>query len=251
MSLWAEIQAAKALVAADQAKLSEDEAALAALQAQQVGGGVDVSHFQGAVEWPKVKAAGLAFAFPAIADGDVRDSVYDERAALDAVRAAGLVTGVYYFGRVASPSNEERNGREEAAMAIYFARSIGWGQKGDLPLAYDFETLNGQPADKASLHVSQFVNTYKYVMGHLPIVYTNPATWAQVAGLLTPEQSATISKCPLWVSHWGVSSPTVPSTWSDWQFWQWTNEGSVSGITGKVDRDRFSGTQAAFDAIRI
>jgi len=49
----------------------------------------------------------------------------------------------------------------------------------------------------------------------------------------------------LWVAHWGVNAPTVPAqNWGgrSWTFWQYTNCGSVPGISGCVDLDRFNGT---------
>jgi len=50
----------------------------------------------------------------------------------------------------------------------------------------------------------------------------------------------------LWIAHWGVRRPTVPAgNWGGrgWTFWQWTSDGSVSGIQGRVDKDRFNGSR--------
>ncbi|MGZ8571501.1 MAG: InlB B-repeat-containing protein, partial [Actinomycetota bacterium] len=50
---------------------------------------------------------------------------------------------------------------------------------------------------------------------------------------------------PLWIAHWGVSSPAVPADdWggAGWTFWQWTSTGHVAGIDPNVDRDRFNGS---------
>ncbi len=45
---------------------------------------------------------------------------------------------------------------------------------------------------------------------------------------------------PLWVSGY-VSSPPMPGGWSDWTFWQFTDNASISGITGGVDCSYFHG----------
>jgi GH25 family lysozyme M1 (1,4-beta-N-acetylmuramidase) len=49
------------------------------------------------------------------------------------------------------------------------------------------------------------------------------------------------SKSPLVVANWTTaSSPSIPSGFPYWTFWQYTDSGSVSGVSGAVDRDRFS-----------
>jgi hypothetical protein len=61
----------------------------------------------------------------------------------------------------------------------------------------------------------------------------------------------------LWVAHWGVSSPTVPANnWGGhgWTFWQYTSDGTVNGISGRVDLDRYNGTDltpVAFSAFKL
>src|ERR1044072_4305833 len=49
---------------------------------------------------------------------------------------------------------------------------------------------------------------------------------------------------PLWVAHYDVQSPTIPQGWSNWEFWQHSQSGSVSGVTGSVDLDWFNGSLA-------
>src|SRR5262249_59097656 len=48
--------------------------------------------------------------------------------------------------------------------------------------------------------------------------------------------------CPLWVANYGVTCPSMPTSFSEWKFWQYTDSGSVSGISGAVDLDQFNGT---------
>jgi hypothetical protein len=52
----------------------------------------------------------------------------------------------------------------------------------------------------------------------------------------------------LWIAHWGTSSPTLPAgNWGGhgWTFWQYSSCGSVTGISGCVDLDRFNGSDLA------
>ncbi|MEK6252723.1 MAG: hypothetical protein AABM43_12495 [Actinomycetota bacterium] len=75
-------------------------------------------------------------------------------------------------------------------MAIGFAKEFGWPETKDLPLAYDFETLNKQPVAKAARHLVQFVRAYRKAMGHLPVIYTMPSLWASVERELNPKDLA-------------------------------------------------------------
>lgn len=44
-----------------------------------------------------------------------------------------------------------------------------------------------------------------------------------------------LSKWPLWIAHYGATTPMANSTWNEWAVFQYTSEGSVPGITGNVD----------------
>lgn len=196
--------------------------------------GPDVSKFQGDVDWPRVRRSGCEFAFVRVADGDLRDRWYSPRR-VQAVRSAGLVLGVYYYGRVASPGNSHRDGRAEAKMAIGFAKEFGWGAPGDLPLAYDFEETNGQTPQQAARHLVEFVSEYEAAQRHLPILYTMPGFFSSVLPHLDSDDRRMLRRCPLWVAHWAVSEPRVPEPWSGYTLWQHTDRGTVSGVTGPCD----------------
>ena len=167
--------------------------------------GPDVSEHQGNVDWGKVaKEHDLAIA--RVADGDHRDPWYTEER-VRAIRKAGLLLAPYYFARVASPQNNERDGDAEAAMVLGFAKSRGWRWPGDLPLVYDFETSNAQPNEKCARHVVQFVRAYKKSEDHYPGIYTMPGFWAQILPHLSKSERELIARCPLHQAEWGVSRP--------------------------------------------
>lgn len=252
-----DLKSAQDRVISAQAELDAAKAALVTLQASAVKGGPDVSEFQPNVDWAALRGDGYELAFVRASDGDRADLSYT-RARVGAVRQAGLVLAAYHYARVASAGNFERTPATEAAMAYYLASRHGWGVAGDLPLAYDVEknagetaTFQGQPAAKAAAHVAGFVQAYHSLAGHWPIVYTNPSTWSLLGPQLTATQAGALAQCPLWVAHWGVASPTVPAPWSSWTFWQYTNAGTVAGVTGNVDLNRFSGSRTELDGLRI
>jgi len=242
MGLYADLITAEAEVDRLKAELDTARANRDAIKARLVLEGPDVSQFQGAIDWT---APAIGFVFHRTSDGDVRDTSW-QKSRVDGV--GDIPLGVYHYARVASDGNRQRNGKSEAAMAVYFAESMGWGRAGDLPLAYDFETLNGQSPAKAAAHVTEFCAAYEYLKGHRPILYTNPAAWALVEAEVS---NFFFAQLPLWIAHWGVTEPEVPDAWADWTFWQYTSTGTLPGITGAVDLNRFNGTNAHLTALRI
>jgi lysozyme len=213
--------------------------------------GFDVSDVQGDVDFDKAHAAGNAFAVVRVADGDVRDTRYGP-GRVAALRESGLAWFPYYFGRVASAQNGERNGTAEAAMAIQLARKGGWGRKSDLPLVYDFETANGQPPAKCARHLLQFVTAYRKARGHYPIIYTGPSFWTSILPHLTTAQRNQVKRCPLWIAHWEVPDPGSLAPWGKaWALWQDSDHGSVPGVSTKVDTDYFRGGAGDFSKLIV
>lgn len=213
--------------------------------------GFDVSDVRGDIDFGKARVSGIAFASVRVADGDVRDTRYGP-GRVKALRESGLAWFPYYFGRVASQQNNERNGAAEAAMAIKLARAGGWGRKSDLPLAYDFETPNGQPAAKCATHLVQFVDAYRKARGHYPIIYTGPGFWAAILPQLTTAQRDRVKRCPLWIAHWGVQDPGSLDPWGDgWMLWQYSDHGTVAGVSSKCDTDRFRGSAGDFSNLIV
>lgn len=197
---------------------------------------IDVSEHNGSVEWKKVAGA-VDGAYVRIADGDHRDPLYTQQR-VDELRDAKLTWGPYYFARVASPANGQRSGSQEAQMAISFAKAFGWPKARDLPLAYDFEDLNGQPAAKAARHLIQFVRAYRKALGHLPVIYTMPGLWPAVEREFNPKDRAFVKRCPLWIAHWRVEHPIIPPPWQSYSLWQDNDRGTCAGVSGAVDHSR-------------
>lgn len=209
--------------------------------------GPDVSEHQGDVDWKKV-AKKHELGIVRVSDGDHVDAFYGE-ARVKAVREAGLLLAPYYFARVASPQNGQRNGAKEAAMVLGFAKKGGWKWPGDLPLIYDFETDNGQPADKCARHIVEFVTAYHGSEGHYPGVYTMPGFWEKVLPHLNAAERKLISRCFLHQAEWGVERPRALAPWSGPALWQWTDHGRCPGVSGAVDMNRSVAPAASVRAL--
>ena len=188
--------------------------------------GPDVSEHQGDVDWKRV-AADHELAVVRVSDGDHRDPFYTE-GRVKAARDAGLLLAPYYFARVASPQNNERDGAAEAEMVLGFAKSRGWRWPGDLPLIYDFETSNAQPNAKCARHIVQFVRAYRKSEDHYPGVYTMPGFWNQIAPPLQG-RSARARRCFLHQAEWDVEQPRPLDPWDGATLWQYTDSGGCPG----------------------
>ncbi|HEY8040822.1 MAG TPA: GH25 family lysozyme [Polyangiaceae bacterium] len=192
--------------------------------------GIDVSKYDGTIDWSAVLASGRAFAFIRVSDGLTHfDPTFDTNWANAA--AAGVFRGVYQFFRP---------GEDATAQADLLLSHLGNLGPGDLPPVLDVEVTDGVSGSAIRAGVDAWSAHVRQATGRQPIVYTAPGFWASVGG--GPEDDT------LWVANWGVSCPKLASSWSSWKFWQYSDTGKVPGITGDVDLDRFDGTLADLTA---
>ncbi len=204
--------------------------------------GVDVSHWQGTVDWTKVAEAGKRFVFlKATDDFDYTDPTFQTNRG--GARANGLLVGAYHFAR---PDPSPGDAREEARHFV----SVADPQPGDLLPVLDMETSRGLNQDELTRWARVWVAEVRALTGVTPFVYTSPYGWLTRTG-----DTVALARdgAPLWVAHWGVSSPTVPAQdWDGhgWVVWQHTSTGHVRGIVGNVDLDRLAGERLGRIVIR-
>jgi GH25 family lysozyme M1 (1,4-beta-N-acetylmuramidase) len=198
--------------------------------------GIDVSVFQGTVDWSAVRGDGVDFAFIRVSDGL---NTPDERFAANwaGARAAGVRRGVYQFFR---PS------QDAIAQADLLADAVGALAPGDLPPVLDLETLSGQSPAVVRARAQQWLERVEARLGVRPIIYTGPYFWRDQVGA-----PAFADDYPLWVAHYTSGCPLTPAPWSRWAFHQFTDDGRVNGISGPVDRNWFNGTEADLAALSV
>lgn len=79
-------------------------------------------------------------------------------------------------------------------------------------------------------------------MGRPPIIYTAASFWNENVASALPDP-AWAQKYPLWIAHYtGAPQPSLPRSWGTWTFWQYSDKGSLPGITSRVNLNRFNGT---------
>lgn len=191
--------------------------------------GIDVSVYQGTVNWTQVKGAGVQFAFVRVSDG--KNSLDTQFAAnWKNTKTAGVVRGTYQFFR---PSQDPI---VQADLLLSQLSKNGGLQPGDLPPVLDLESTDSQPAATVVARAKQWLAHVEAALGVRPIVYT--------AAFMSSTIGNNFSGYTLWVANYGVTCPTMPSGWSKWAFWQSSDSGSVAGISGGVDTDVFDGSLA-------
>lgn len=197
--------------------------------------GLDCSKWQSTINWPRASAAGKSFAWIKATEGTGYADPYYWANRTGCIRA-GVARGAYHFAQPYASASQppDKDGREEADWFLATARV----QPGDLLPVLDLEVSNGLSVAALIAWVTSFVARVHEVIGQWPVIYTSPSFWSTHLG---DSAFAAALGCRLWIAHWGVSSPAVPaSDWGHhgWSVWQYTSDGSVPGIRGRVDLDR-------------
>ena len=200
--------------------------------------GIDVSYFNGEIDWNKVKAQGIDFAIIRVAgrtwgsgilfeDSNSYKQVENGGEYLQQAKAAGLKVGVYVY----SSAINTNEAVEEASLAL----DILNGTALDLPVYIDMEYSGDYPngrADKLTAQqrfeiVEAFCTTVKSG-GYTPGVYAGQYYFEN--GALNFSQ---VSKYNVWLASY-TRDQTLPS-FSGSNMWQFTSAGTVNGISGNVD----------------
>lgn len=192
--------------------------------------GMDVSSWQGAVDFVNCKANGFLFVFiKATQSTAMKDAWFDAHWA--GAKSAGVLRGAYHYFE---PSIEG------AAQAQWFVRAIGVHQPGDLPCVMDWETPSKGPAAADLSNALAFLRQVELLHGKPPIIYTSPSFLDALALAVGMENAdfIALANYPLWIAHWGVRAPRVPAPWRYWTFWQKADHGL--GQLG--DEDAFNGS---------
>ena len=198
--------------------------------------GLDVSRWQGTINWPQVKAAGKQFVVMKATEGtDYVDPMFATNRA--GATAVGIPMTAYDF---ASPDATPNEAVLEADHLVAVAGFVA----GNLPPVLDLEQTGGLAPAALQVWVRAWLDEVTAKLGIRPMIYVSPSFWS--TKMANNTSIALAGYKTLWIANWGVTSPTVPANnWSGngYTFWQYTDCGHVAGITtGCVDLDRYNGT---------
>lgn len=192
--------------------------------------GVDVSRWQGEIDWPRLRAQGANFAYIKATDGgDHLDPMF--RRNWKAAADAGLKRGAYHFFYWCRPASEQ---------AAWFIRNVP-RVEGALPPVLDVE-WNGESRCKKRPTPTQvrekmrvFLERLEQHYGQRPVIYTAPDFYAD-------NLRGAFQDYPFWLRA-VAQHPSKVYPGREWVFWQYSGSGLSHGVKGKIDLNVFHGSE--------
>ena len=199
--------------------------------------GVDVSDYQGTINWTSAKNAGTVFAFAKATEGFTFDAT-TFTANMTNGKNAGVLMGAYHFAR---PDNNTAADEVSHFLAI----AGNYIKSGYMQPVLDFENpVQAGDVNDTKAELSAWANAWMQgvfnATGVKPLLYTYPS-------YATSYLDSTVTQWPLWMASYSGANeqtgapPTSPWSSGTWKFWQYTSTGTVAGIAGNVDRNVFNG----------
>jgi GH25 family lysozyme M1 (1,4-beta-N-acetylmuramidase) len=205
--------------------------------------GIDVSVFQGKIDWNKVAGEGtsdgqvISFAYMKASEGE---DLTDGKFADNAQNSKGLLPrGAYHYLHARASADQTLK------QADQFLKIINKSDYGlELPPMVDVEQkLAGVTAEQAAESLNIFMAHVEEALGVRPIIYTFPSYWKFT--MLDSDRFSNSHK--LWIANYGAKRsdngyempkrPMIPGKWSQFSIWQHSVKPGVSGISGLVDRN--------------
>lgn len=200
--------------------------------------GIDVSAYQGNVDWASYWAQGKQFAYVKATESTTYTNAYFSQQ-YDGSYGVGMVRGSYHFATPDSASG--------ATQANYFVdNGGGWSADGKtLPGALDIEynpygaTCYGLSQAAMVGWISDFVTTYNARTGRYPVIYSTFDWWSTCTG----NSSAFAALSPFWIARYSSEAGTLPAGTDYYTFWQYTST--------PIDMDYFNGDASRLQALAL
>lgn len=212
--------------------------------------GIDVSEHNKTIDFNKVKADGIDFVYVRVGyTGYTKkklslnyDPYYQEN--ITNALAAGLQVGVYWYSQALN--------EDEALQEANKLLNVIGGYNITLPVVYDYEFAgvgeNGR-LDSANLSKAQMTaNSLAFLnrvsqMGYTPCLYAN---YSFLEKSVYASQISSVAK--IWLAHYNTSTDYS----GDYEYWQYTSDGRVNGISGRVDMNVwYQGAQPAVPTVPV
>ena len=184
--------------------------------------GIDVSHYQGEINWPQVDQQNLHFVFIKASQGrHTIDTQYHRN--WKESKNTSLLRGVYHYLDPALDALDQ---------AAHFIALTG-GDFGDFPPIVDIEAFEKQTAKEVAQVLTVFLSAIEKQFSCKPIIYTSPNFWSQL-------KQHDFGHYKLWLADYAKQANT-PKGWNTWTFWQFENDATILGINVAVDKNQFKG----------
>lgn len=186
--------------------------------------GIDVSDWQGYVDYTAVRNAGIDVVYIKASQGDnIVDAYF--RINYNDAKANGLKVGFYHYLTART--------QEDAIRQADFFASVISNTSPDCKLAMDFESFGNLSFAEINNVSRAFLERVREITGRDVIIYSDASNARNVFGEELAEEY------PLWIAEYGVEFPSQ-TNWEFWEGFQYTSTGIVPGIRGYVDRNKFT-----------
>jgi lysozyme len=197
--------------------------------------GIDVSHWQGVIDWAKIAQSGVKFAFiKATEFPDRRISVFVDQNLKSNINGAvenKILWGAYHFFRTHI---------DPVIQARVFCEAVG--QFNSLPPVLDLEVA-GSKGTQLNEKVHSFVKEVQRITNRRPIIYSSGGFWRSYMMYNRRSDTDWAQAYPLWLAQYTTTWPTMVYPWASWDFWQYSSSGRLPGIPGNVDLNWYIGSQ--------
>ncbi len=187
--------------------------------------GIDVSNWQGYIDYAQVKNSGIDIVYIKSSEGSNYKDPYFEINYRNS-KENGLKVGVYHYLTARSIT--------EAQIEARFFASIISGKQIDCKLAMDFESFGDLTINEINQISRTFLEEVEELTGKQTIVYSD---------LFNSQNTFRLAdEYPLWIAYYGPYEEleNVQSNWNTWEGQQYTDMSRINGIFTDVDRDRFT-----------
>ena len=189
--------------------------------------GLDVSHYQGEIDWNKVRET-KEYAFAYIKATEGHDFVDDKfQTNWEGAKKNSLSVGAYHFFSMRSSGHDQ---------AQEYIRTVPRNE-GTLPPALDIEINMRHDPVKARAEISIILRELENHFGKKPIIYV---TYESYNAFI----KNSFSEYPIWIRDI-IKYPNLGNR--DWLIWQYNNRGLVPGIKGHVDINVFNGDEDEYE----
>ncbi|HJV45806.1 MAG TPA: GH25 family lysozyme [Bacillota bacterium] len=195
--------------------------------------GIDVSHWNGNINWSQVKESGVKFAYLKATEGTgVADPQFGNF--VKEAQSVGIQVGAFHYAKPTAPYDSS----EPVKQAKFFVETLQsiLSTYGDIMPVLDLEETGGLTPSELSSWARIFTNTIKQLTNRQVMLYISEDFFRE-----NDELNQTLSDLPLWASYWdqyyqGKNPPDIAG-WQKWMIWQYSGQGVMRGITTSVDLD--------------
>ena len=178
--------------------------------------GVDVSHYQGKIDWEKFREQQVVFAFIKATEGSSHTDEYFADNWENA-KTAGIVAGAYHFFSFDSPASTQ---------AEHYIETVGDLSGRMLPVVdveyYGNKKQNLPDVREVQKSLDEMLTILEHHYGYKPMVYTTYSFYQEYIKEMFEDH-------PLWIRN--VYYPPI-DIGREWQFWQYSDQGKLEGMSG-------------------